>query len=475
MYKPDDKLPFGKCRGETLRDIYKFNPKYIEWLIKYVDNFFIDIGEFFELDKPTPFIPMDGMWMKIESNFVQQGKIFLESGGKIPEVEFEFSHETFAILIQKEEGDYTTPEYKLIRDVIEDEFVVNKSDLIELIPFNKDGKWGFVDVHKNIIIDCKYDDVKQFSNGRAFVRLEKKEGYINKAGQEVVKLTYAQVKPFNEGLACVGLANYSGYIKWGFVDTKGNEIIPCIYNEAHSFSDGLALVESGQCLRRHYSFINKYGIPVLKLGESYTYPFSEGLAGVMADPRTYPAERFGFINKNGKIIIPLLSYDEVNPFSNGLALVKDRNRFYGYINKDGCEIFEVPGSLARPFKEGLASIGYKKKWGFVNQEGEEVVKMKFEEVEPFQESFAKVKLNNKWGFVDKTGSLVIPAKYDFVQSFDEGLAGIKVDNKFGFINSNGLEIIPCKYDQVWYFHEGLAKVKNNGKEGFIDKTGVEYW
>lgn len=46
IYKPDDNLNFGKYKGEDLRFIYTFDPKYIEWLIINNDHFAIDINDF---------------------------------------------------------------------------------------------------------------------------------------------------------------------------------------------------------------------------------------------------------------------------------------------------------------------------------------------------------------------------------------------------------------------------------------------
>jgi hypothetical protein len=54
IYKPNDKLTFGKNKGYKLHDIYKYQPSYIEWLILNVDDFAIDIESFKSLANPTP-------------------------------------------------------------------------------------------------------------------------------------------------------------------------------------------------------------------------------------------------------------------------------------------------------------------------------------------------------------------------------------------------------------------------------------
>ncbi len=51
---PSDKLNFGKNKGHLLKDIYKYQPSYIEWLILNVEDFAINIEAFITLPKPTP-------------------------------------------------------------------------------------------------------------------------------------------------------------------------------------------------------------------------------------------------------------------------------------------------------------------------------------------------------------------------------------------------------------------------------------
>lgn len=54
IYEPFDKLNFGKNKGHLLKDIYRYQPSYIEWLILNVNDFAINIEAFTELPKPTP-------------------------------------------------------------------------------------------------------------------------------------------------------------------------------------------------------------------------------------------------------------------------------------------------------------------------------------------------------------------------------------------------------------------------------------
>ena len=99
-------------------------------------------------------------------------------------------------------------------------------------------------------------------------------------------------------------------------------------------------------------------INVSKDYEYYIRDFSEGMAivseGGVIENFFLRDERYGYINEEGKEIIPCI-YEEVEDFSEGLASVKKDGK-WGYINKDGKEIIPFIYDSVRSFSEGLASV-----------------------------------------------------------------------------------------------------------------------
>ena len=90
--------------------------------------------------------------------------------------------------------------------------------------------------------------------------------------------------------------------------------------------------------------MKKYFIPLLFIavslqGQSWTkqYDFVDdcvcGLAKVSKN------DKFGYVNQEGKLIVPL-EYDEALAFSEGLAAVKKGNR-WGYLDSTGKVIAEL--------------------------------------------------------------------------------------------------------------------------------------
>lgn len=92
--------------------------------------------------------------------------------------------------------------------------------------------------------------------------------------------------------------------KYGYLDTHWTLVIPYIYDEAHNFSDGLASVKKEG---KRY-FINKDGTIVLdfewKDYEWDLYFFNWALI-VRKINKSSDSDKFGVINKNGELIVPI--------------------------------------------------------------------------------------------------------------------------------------------------------------------------
>ncbi|HIZ86648.1 MAG TPA: WG repeat-containing protein [Candidatus Coprenecus pullistercoris] len=99
-------------------------------------------------------------------------------------------------------------------------------------------KWGFIDTTGMIVIPCQFDLANQFSEGFAAVMSGNRWGFIDGYGDTLVTYKYDEVKDFVNGYAAVRRGQF-----WGYIDTDGQEFVPCMYNAAGSFaSDGFAAV-----------------------------------------------------------------------------------------------------------------------------------------------------------------------------------------------------------------------------------------
>lgn len=82
--------------------------------------------------------------------------------------------------------------------------------------------------------------------------------------------------------------------------------------------------------------------------------------------------KFGFINASGKTIIPCI-YNEVESFSEGLALVRIEKDKYGFIDKKGKIVIPLSFSRATSFNNGLALISNDHGYQLIDKKGNIVV------------------------------------------------------------------------------------------------------
>ncbi|WP_410495537.1 WG repeat-containing protein [Cellulosilyticum sp. ST5] len=103
------------------------------------------------------------------------------------------------------------------------------------ISIKKDGKWGFINVHVEMVILPLYDEIGYFSNGLCPVRKGEKWGYIDKDGNEIFPIILDEITPFKynfqERYTESGARLFTVFTeahaavryghKWGFIDHKG--------------------------------------------------------------------------------------------------------------------------------------------------------------------------------------------------------------------------------------------------------------
>jgi hypothetical protein len=205
-------------------------------------------------------------------------------------------------------------------------------------------------------------------------------------------------------------------------------------------------------------------------------------------------DRGGFIDRTGKVIIPLC-FDKVGDFSEGLARF-ERDGSWGYIDTSGSVVIEPKFPWAEEFSEGLARVqvsgdplGYDGRWGFIDKTGKVVISPAYKDMgggksnigsdekgDAFHDGLAKIESEGKTGFIDKAGQVVIPPDFTYAYPFSEGLAAVTKsssgDDGWGYIDKTGKWVIPPQFEWASSFQENIAAVNRQHDCGYIDPTGA---
>lgn len=66
-----------------------------------------------------------------------------------------------------------------------------------------DGKWGFININGELVIECKFDAAHSFSNGLAFVQSGETGAFINTSGVTVIEGEFVDGEYFNDKGSCL--------------------------------------------------------------------------------------------------------------------------------------------------------------------------------------------------------------------------------------------------------------------------------
>lgn len=192
----------------------------------------------------------------------------------------------------------------------------------------------YIDEKMNVITFSK-DWLKSYAmvDDMAFViKKDWKQVVINQKGEEIISYVFDSGTNASEGLLAVITNKESGYI-----NNKGEFVFHCKFepNSHEFFPPGI------------------------------DYPFSEGVAAVQTKNGYYT-----IYDNKGNILMPESSYTEVQPSSEGVLLYKkaDNNK-YGFINKQGKNIFTEEFDYAESFYNHFATIVYKNEDAIIDKEG----------------------------------------------------------------------------------------------------------
>lgn len=350
------------------------------------------------------------------------------------------------------------PDYPFMEELVDD----YKTASVEMLPFRRNGKWGFIDPEGNERIKASYDWVEPFIKGQALVGSGDRMGTINRSGRVVVPVEYDEVSEFVEGTAVVERAG-----RVGAVDRSGELVVPMVFTELGDFSEGLAFAEDhGQM-----GYVNARGEVVIAPTYESASNFHAGRAVVGGDGS------YGVIDRSGQLVVPM-EYEWIEGFERGPSRVRKGGRT-GLVNAMGTVLMEPMHDHIGAYQDGLALVVDGSRCGYVDTAGVFVVPQEYEAANDvatwgeFTNGRAEVQVGGKRGLIDRSGRRVVACQYVDVGGTKGPLFPVKKKHKWGFVDGNGAAVHEGRYDQVWDFVDGVSRVQVGGLFGAVDTTGRE--
>ena len=134
---------------------------------------------------------------------------------------------------------------KIIIPIKYEEVIVEK----DVIKTTKKDKIEIFNLTGSPLSSMKFDQINEFHEGLAVVKINNKFGYLNSAGIIIIPATYDFANDFSNGIADVKIEN-----KWGFINTSGVLVIPRIYDYVnHDIDNDYIIIKS----KDKYGIINK--------------------------------------------------------------------------------------------------------------------------------------------------------------------------------------------------------------------------
>ena len=353
-------------------------------------------------------------------------------------------------------------------------------------------KYGFIDTFGMLVIPYLFEDVSSFSEGLAPASMNGKYGYINRKAEIIIPMKYMRATQFINGYAVV----YNDYY-CGLINTKNDTILPFEFMGLGGLPTNQMFISSKDF--KSYSIITVDNVTILD--NNFTH-IKNVFNKILLTKRN---AKWEVRNMEGKLLMNDL-FDEINVYKKQKLIRLKIDNHYGFINENGKIVipFEYERFLA--ISEGLMASKKNQKWGFIDAFGNEIIAFNFDDAETFTNGYARVKLGKKYNLVNQEGTFMLSEDAEMISRMYPSLwlkigsvdsfkihsqnlnpitslyfefvghphfnrVSFKKSGKYGFLNKDGQVIIDNQFEKASSFKQGYAYVRLNGKEGIIDTLG----
>jgi len=248
----------------------------------------------------------------------------------------------------------------------------------------KSARVSIIDMKGKVLVEyapTAYSYETHFIDGLARISKDFKSGFMDKTGKIVIEAKYDDARDFSEGLAAVQFTNDLGESKWGYVDKEGNVKIDFMFqNEPTSFTSGRAFIRG---TNGKMGIIDNTGKIIVDPKYQQIFPYENGFATASIMDEKWQTTH-EIIDVNGKAVKKFEKDKKGNQiqlysgFKDGLAIAME-NYKYGFIDTKGnivvkCEFRKLNQlNNDRAYAEQYDDKTKKVTYGFIDKKGKFVI------------------------------------------------------------------------------------------------------
>ncbi len=321
------------------------------------------------------------------------------------------------------------------------------------------GKSGLLRADGFEVIPMIYDGLQLETSEIVFAQLGQKRGYLDINGKVLVpsEVSYGEVK--NN----IILAKNSDRNQWGAFDSKGKVLLPYAFDELTLGNYALHFIAKKNGKFRYFTL---EGQPMHDTEWEFASEYQMGRAVVGM------GGKYGFIDTEGKVVIPLQFRYADNFTGHG-------DNLYAYVIRDkAMERIDLFGKPLSP----SGNIAYYHTFSVKKDAWYESATRRETPYESGEYPYAgyifgKVKATQKTGILNILGDWVLPPEYDQILTSSNdvslteqniALAYLQKNGKWGIVGFSGKILVPPTYDTIVYSGKaGQFEVTLGGKTALI--------
>lgn len=367
--------------------------------------------------------------------------------------------------------------YKLIE--IED------SD-ISYYKLEQNGKFGVIDKDGNIVIEPKYACIDIPNPTKPiFIKSEDNKNYkaIDNNGNELFS-QYESVEAISINSITSSIPYEKTVLKYkadglyGLINLEGKKITENIYNSITNidYKEGnLKVEEDGR-----YGVINIKGTKIIDT--EYDMIIADGYyeektkyenAGFVLRVKTDDGYRFGYANKQGKIILEPL-YNEINRITEMIGediyIITANNGRYGLIKNEKEVLKNEYTEITFDINNELLIVQKDQTYGVVDLKGKNIIPIDYDNIIIGGKYIDALK-GEELVIFDSNGNNLKTDIISYNQVSDNYAIIIGKDNTYNIVDKNGNNKLKEDYTYIEYFKDNKFIATKDGKTGVIDGEG----